>query len=129
MSIALLILACVPMVFIIMKLVVKTTKLYYRYYGDENTLIFNAREEKVMCIAVIAQYMLAFIFFAVFQYEEGSSLLISLYYGVLNCVIFTVVPPFGIITLVLVVLVLKNRKRKRRQREARGSCTETEQME
>jgi len=114
MSIALVILAMIPFVFIMVKVSVKFTKLNYRYYGDENTLIFNAREEKVMRIVVIVQYVLAFIFFVVFQYENGYSLWVSIYYAIQSCVIFTVVPPFGVVTIGLVILVLKNRKRKRR---------------
>ena len=121
------VLAICPLIYIAVKLSVKSTKLAMNCY-DKDALLFNPREEKVMRIAVITLYVLTIILFAEGELEAGNGLFRSLYYAAASCAVLTVLPPFGVFTLMWVVLALNNRKRKRRQREAQGSSAAAEQM-
>ena len=104
----------IPVMFIVAMLAAKMTKLLMHGYDDESQLIFNATGEKVMRIAVVALYVLLFCTIVSHYWDKGYDLLLCLCLGVVECSIYTVLPPFGIITAALIFLVLKNRKRKRR---------------
>ena len=112
--IAWIIVTFIPVMFIVTMLAAKMTKLLMHGYDDQSQLIFNATGEKVMRIAVGTLYVLLFCTIVSHYWEEGYTLALCLCLGVVECSVYTVLPPFGIITAVLVFLVLKNRKRKLR---------------
>lgn len=112
------ILTFIPVMFIVAMLAAKMTKLLMHGYDDQSQLIFNATGEKVMRIAVGVLYVLLFCTIVSHYWEEGYTLTLCLCLGVVECSVYTVLPPFGVITAVLIYLVLNNRKRKQRRAAA-----------
>lgn len=112
------ILTSIPMMFIVAVLAAKMTKLLMHGYDDQSQLIFNATGEKVLRIAVGVLYVLLFCTIVSHYWEKGYSFALCLCLGVVECSVYTVLPPLGIITAVLIFLVLKNRKRKLRRAAA-----------
>ena len=116
--IAWIILTSIPVMFIVAMLAAKITKLWMHGYDDPSQLIFNATGEKVMRIAVGALYVLLFCTIVYNYWEKGYSFALCLCLGIVECSVYTVLPPFGVITAALIYLVLNNRKRKLRRAAA-----------